>query len=73
MGNTKSKFGKIFFFIVLILILSGAVFVGIRYYYPFGEGVKVGQLNYVVKKGIIFKTYEGKLIQAGISSKQGAI
>jgi len=35
----------------------------------FGEGVKSGELNYVVKKGNIFKTYEGKLIQTGIRSK----
>jgi hypothetical protein len=30
-----------------------------------GEGVKAGQLNYFTKKGYVFKTYEGKLIQAG--------
>ena len=33
------------------------------------EGVKSGELNYVVYKGVIFKTYEGKLIQSGIRSK----
>src|SRR6478735_989516 len=41
-----------------------------NYYYVFGEGVKSGELNYVVKKGNIFKTYEGKLIQTGIQSKE---
>ena len=40
-----------------------------KYFYVFGEGVKSGELNYVVKKGNIFKTYEGKLIQSGIRSK----
>src|SRR6478735_2018760 len=40
-----------------------------NYYYVFGEGVKSGELNYVVKKGNIFKTYEGKLIQTGFRSK----
>ena len=45
-----------------------------NYYFVFGEGVKSGELNYVVKKGNIFKTYEGKLIQSGFSSKTpGAI
>lgn len=34
-----------------------------------GEGVKSGELNYVVYKGVLFKTYEGKLIQTGIRSK----
>ncbi len=40
-----------------------------NYYYVFGEGVKSGELNFVVKKGNIFKTYEGKLIQTGFKSK----
>ena len=45
-----------------------------NYYFVFGEGVKSGELNYVVKKGNIFKTYEGKLIQSGFNSKTpGAI
>jgi hypothetical protein len=35
----------------------------------FGEGDKSGELNYVVRKGNVFKTYEGKLIQAGLRSK----
>jgi hypothetical protein len=37
--------------------------------YVFGEGVKSGELNYLVKKGYIFKTYEGKLIQSGFRSR----
>ncbi|RZL46638.1 MAG: hypothetical protein EOP00_14360, partial [Pedobacter sp.] len=33
-------------------------------------GVKAGELNFIVKKGYVFKTYEGKLIQSGIRSRQ---
>ena len=40
-----------------------------RFFFVFGEGVKSGELNYVVYKGVLFKTYEGKLIQPGIRSK----
>ena len=40
-----------------------------KYYFVFGEGVNSGELNYVVKKGNVFKTYEGKLIQSGFRSK----
>lgn len=59
---------------LLILLFALAAFVGIRYYFPYGEGVKTGQLNFVVYKGIIFKTYEGKLIQTGFwSNKPGGI
>jgi hypothetical protein len=45
------------------------IFILVRYYFVFGEGVKAGELNYVVKKGFLFKTYEGKLIQNGLRSK----
>lgn len=60
---------KKFLRIVLLLIIATlAVFIYIRYYFVLGEGVKSGELNYCVKKGYIFKTYEGKLIQTGIRS-----
>ena len=54
---------------IALLLIAGALFCYFRFYFVFGEGVKSGELNYVVKKGIIFKTYEGKLIQSGIRSK----
>lgn len=60
------KFMRIFFLIVVLIL---AFMIWWKYFYVFGEGVKSGELNYVVKKGNIFKTYEGKLIQSGIRSK----
>ena len=59
----RSRKGLMWFLGILILALS--VFVYVRYYYVFGTGVKSGELNYLVYKGVIFKTYEGKLIQTG--------
>ncbi len=50
--------------IVILVIISSVIYY--RYYYVFGEGVKSGQLNYLVLKGNLFKTYEGKLIQSGL-------
>ncbi len=59
---------------MIIFIVAIAVVIWWKYYFVFGEGVKSGELNYVVKKGNLFKTYEGKLIQSGIRSKTpGAI
>lgn len=52
-----------------IVIVGLVVFILFRYFFVFGQGVKAGELNYVVQKGYIFKTYEGKLIQSGIRSK----
>jgi hypothetical protein len=51
---------------VLIIIL--AVIFWWRYYFVFGEGVKAGNLNFVVKKGYVFKTWEGKVIQEGFKT-----
>ncbi len=65
----KSGFRKFLRIFILVALLIGAIAFWWKYYYVFGEGVKSGELNYVVKKGNIFKTYEGKLIQAGIRSK----
>jgi hypothetical protein len=56
------------FVIILILVLAGYIYW--KYYYPYtSDGVKSGYLNYAVRKGQLFKTYEGKLIQEGIRSK----
>lgn len=60
---------KVWLAIVALLLVAGAGYVYYRFYFVFGEGVKSGELNFVVKKGYIFKTYEGRLIQAGIRSK----
>ena len=58
---------------ILVLVAAFAIFFAFRFYFPFGEGVKTGQLNYVVRKGILFKTYEGKLIQSGFRSRGGGL
>jgi hypothetical protein len=63
--HTMKKFLRIF---VAVVIVGLVLFFLFRYYFVFGEGVKAGTLNYVVKKGFIFKTYEGKLIQTGLKS-----
>jgi hypothetical protein len=49
----------------LIILVGGSLFIYWRFFWVFGEGVKAGQLNNLMKKGYLFKTYEGRLIQAG--------
>ena len=51
-----------------ILIIILAVVFWWRYYFVFGEGVKAGNLNFVVKKGYVFKTWEGRIIQEGFKT-----
>ena len=65
---TTSK--KVFLASGIILAIIIAAICYYKYFFVFGEGVKAGELNYVVKKGYLFKTYEGKLIQSGIKSRQ---
>lgn len=64
-GSGCGKYAAIF---ILLGLIIGGSYLWWQYYYVFGEGVKSGQLNYVVKKGNVFKTYEGKLIQVGLKS-----
>jgi len=64
-----SGFKKFMRWLVVIIILIAAIAIWWRFYFVFGEGVKSGELNYLVKKGNLFKTYEGKLIQSGFRSK----
>ena len=49
----------------VVLLLIGVGWFYFHFYFVFGNGVKAGELNYVVNKGYLFKTNEGKLIQAG--------
>lgn len=67
----KSK--KIMIWAIVVVVLSLLIwFIG-RPYFVFGKGVKGGTLNFVVHKGYIFKTYEGKLIQPGFYSENGGV
>ena len=59
------KILRIGLFSVVIIL---ALVIWWRYYFVFGEGVKAGNLNFFVKKGFVFKTYEGRLIQDGFKS-----
>jgi len=56
------RFGVIVFVLLICIVFYW------RYFFVFGEGVKAGNLNFFVKKGIIFKTHEGRLIQDGFKS-----
>ena len=51
-----------------ILVLILAVMLWWRFCFVFGEGVRAGNLNFLVKKGYIFKTWEGRLIQVGFKT-----
>ena len=65
---------KTILIIVLSLLFVMAGYLYWKFWFVFGEGTKTGELNFLVRKGYVFKTYEGKLIQSGFRSKtQGVI
>ena len=64
----KSVFKKWMRNILIMLVIVLAGFIYFHYFFVLGKGVKAGELNYVVNKGYVFKTYEGKLIQTGFNN-----
>ena len=67
---------KIIGIVTSVILLAVLGFFFFRYYFVFGEGVKAGELNQVMYKGYVLKTYEGRLIQAGFrgaSSSKGTV
>jgi hypothetical protein len=69
-----SRFKRFTRGLMTLLFLGLIALLYFKFFFVFGEGVKTGHLNYAVRKGNLFKTYEGKLIQEGYRSKTaGAI
>jgi hypothetical protein len=62
---------KIAGIVSLTVIVALALFCYFRFCFVFGEGVKAGELNQVMYKGYVFKTYEGRLIQTGFKGAKG--
>lgn len=61
------------FIFLLLLILGLGLYFYFRFSWVFGEGAKSGELNFVVYKGWLWKTYEGRLIQTGIKGQAGTM
>ena len=61
---------KILVITLVVLLLAVGVWVFIHFFWVFGTGVKAGELNQVVYKGWVWKTYEGRLIQSGFRGSQ---
>jgi hypothetical protein len=51
-----------------LLLAVLALFIYWRYYFVVAEGTQAGTLNIFQKKGILFKTYEGKIILSGFKA-----
>lgn len=63
------KKGSFFGWLTVIVLVVLAGFVYFKFCFVYSEGTNEGDINYFQKEGFIFKTYEGKMIQTGYSSK----
>ena len=63
-----SRKAKIITIVSLVLVLALTVFIYFRFFFVYSSGVNTGDINYFQREGIIFKTYEGKMIQSGFKA-----
>ncbi len=56
---------RVIFFSIIIILLSVVGYVYWYYYNPFSDGYREGVLQKFSRKGNLFKTYEGEIIQRG--------
>jgi hypothetical protein len=59
---------KILWIFTAIILVAFVIFFYWRFYFVYAEGTKAGQLNTFQIKGMLFKTYEGKIIQSGFKA-----
>lgn len=63
---------KIITAICAVTVLAIAAFYYFKFQFVLGEGVKAGELNQIVYKGWVWKTYEGRLIQTGFKGNKSS-
>lgn len=60
---------KVLTILSVVLLVGLGVFLYVKFWYVYSDGVNEGDINYFQREGFIFKTYEGKMIQTGYNSK----
>lgn len=51
-----------------VAALALAAFIYFHFFFVYSSGVNAGDLNYFQRQGVLFKTYEGKMIQSGFKA-----
>jgi hypothetical protein len=64
------KVRRFFFFMLAFVLLVVAGTVAFLMLASYGDGYRVGQIQKMSKKGVLFKTYEGELSQGFLDSGQ---
>jgi hypothetical protein len=66
--NNMTKKAKVITISSIVVVLALAAFIFFRFFFVYSSGVNAGDINYFQREGVIFKTYEGKMIQSGFKS-----
>ncbi len=64
---------KALFLGILIMLLAGGAFVYWQYYKVYDDGFREGELLKFSRKGDLFKTYEGELVQLAFGGKDSPL
>ena len=64
--------GKIIAIVSTLAVVALAIFVYVKFFFVYSQGVNEGDINYFQYEGFIFKTYEGKMIQTGYNSRNSS-
>ena len=64
---------KIIIISVLLILVSVVGYIYWFYYNPYSDGSREGVLQKFSRKGNVFKTYEGEMIQLGFGQRGAAI
>lgn len=67
-----SRKAKIVTISTSVALVALAAFIFVRFFFVYSTGVNAGDINYFQKEGLLFKTYEGKMIQSGFKSGNNA-
>ena len=68
-----SRKSKILTTIILIVVVGLGLFIYFHFFFVYSRGVNAGNINYFQQEGILFKTYEGKMIQTGFKTNAGGV
>lgn len=63
-----SRKSKIITMVSSAATVALGIFIWLHFFFVYSTGVNAGDLNYFQKEGIVFKTYEGRIIQSGFKS-----
>ena len=61
--------GKIIMIFSTLFVVGLVIFVYVKFFFVYSQGVNEGDINYFQYEGFVFKTYEGKMIQTGYNSR----